>query len=169
MSRAAAFKRAYRLQWHISNQKEKFIELFFRSLGFTIRPIGIGTGSEKYYSESGSKPDYALCYLGDVIAYIEVTGANKNYRRGQDIYITLDKFQKYYSLAKNIPVLFIFIGLNNGKMEYAGYCWYEDLYPYSEKNIIERNFYGIPEKYIVTPFKLWKPLHKITLELSKLL
>ena len=167
-SRAARFKRAYKPTWHLSNQKEAFVKTFFESLGFIVKFVGLGAGTEKYIGESGSKPDLLILGAG-VKFYVEVTGANRGYRRGNYIYITYDKYRKYYPIAQHTPVLFVFLGFQQGILQYAGYAWFEDLYPYAEDpdSLITRAPHGIPETYIRTPAKLWRPLKSIVREISR--
>ena len=169
--RARRLKKAYRDQWYISNQKERFVELFFRSLGFNIHRAGLGVSTMQLINDVGSKPDYVVRdRQGGVLFYVEVTGANRNYKPGMDIYVCYSKFTKYYSLARETPILFVFLGFCEGKLTFAGYAWYEDLYPYSEdrKNIVVMEPYGVREYYIRTPFTLWRPLHMLARELRGL-
>lgn len=170
MNRAIAFKKAYAPSWRVSNQKESFVEHYFKAFGFKVRKLGIGVESTRFTRKTGSLPDFAVYNGDELLLYAEVTGANKNYVKGDPVYITFDKFLKYRRLAEKTPLVFIFVGLRCGKIVYVGYCWYEDLYPYAEeeKNIITKNYYGIEEIFVKTPFKLWQPLHKLTKELLQL-
>ena len=130
--------------------------------------VGLGAGSEEYIKKTGSMPDIAILdpENNEIICYIEVTGSNKGLR-DDSIYVTLDKFNKYHSIAKNVPVYYVYLCISHGKLMWSGYISYEDLYPYAEirKDIVTRNFYGVDEYFIRTPKSLWKPLRKLGREL----
>lgn len=172
MSRAAAFKRAYRLQWHVSNQKEAFVKVFLESFGFRVKPVGLGALEEDYLNRSGSLPDFAVYHpiSNELLFYVEVTGSNVGIV-SDEIWVTYDKFRKYNCLRGQYPIYFFYLGLESGKMKKALFIEYEDLYPYSEKkeNIKKINIRGNTETFIVTPFSLWKPLKKFIIEVKDLL
>ena len=128
MNKAILFKRAYHNQWYIGNQKEAFVELFFRSLGFNIYRVGLGVESVKYLKHSGSLPDFVIRdEKGNVVCYVEVTG--DNYVKTRDMlyerYILLNKIIKFQRL--NRPVFIIFLGLRNGLLKIAEYVSLEKL------------------------------------------
>jgi len=166
--RAARFKRAYKPTWHLSNQKEYFIATYLRSLGYTVKFIGLGAGSEKLIHATGSPPDLAVYLHGKLIAYVEVTGANFLPAYSQYIYITRDKFEKYYSYAQQAWVIFTYLGFRSGKLAFAGWASYEDLYPYAERNIVTKYTAAGPEQFIETPARLWKPLWTLGSKLLEL-
>jgi len=168
VSRAAAFKRAYRYYWYLSNQKEAFVKTLVESWGFIVRSVGLGALSNRYVNASGSKPDFAIYHPdGDLLAYVEVTGGYNIDHSEYEIWITYDKFRKYYKLRREIPIYFVYLGFNENKLSLALWCEYEDLYPYSEKreNIKKIKIRGLEETFIVTPRTLWKPLKKLYHEL----
>jgi len=173
MMRARLFKKAYRSQWHLSNQKEAFIKLLLEGWGFKVKVIGLGALKDKYIDRYGSAPDFEVYdpYEDFLICYIEVTGGNSNITQLSKRWITLNKFTKYYDYARHAPVYFVFLGFNKGKLEVAEYTDYESLYPYAEnpecikKIVVKPN---APEEiFIETPAKIWHPIKELYYELSK--
>ena len=156
--KAKHFKKAYQLEWYLSNQKEAFIKLLFESLGFEIKPIGLGVMSDKRERDSGSLPDFAVYHKGEVLCYIEVTGDNF-YRDGEEKYITYAKINKFKKL--NAPVFFIYLGLRKGKLVEAKYCSLRAALKYAENKNYWRFIktkWGTEEHFVYIPEEEWKPL-----------
>ena len=160
MRRAERFKRAYAPSWRLSNQKEYFVAMLLSTLGYRVKFIGLGAGSERYEPGRGSPPDLAVYRGEELIAYVEVTGANFLPADTSNIYITYDKFRKYHRWAEKKPLFFVYLGFRRGKLVFARWAAYEDLYPYAEdpKSIIHRTTPAGQEKFISTPARLWKPI-----------
>jgi len=168
--RALLFKRTYRFQWSLSNQKEAFVRILINSFGFKCKPLGIGVENRYYVKRIGSKPDFAVLDNNKVIAYIEVTGGNLNIQPGDELWVQKAKLKKFYKLRKKAKIFFVYLGFYDYKLSIARYCEYEDLYPYCEnpRDIRQVDIRGIPELYIATPYSLWKPLSRLRIELAKL-
>ena len=170
MRRAERFKHAYKPQWWLSNQKEAFIRLLLTGWGYKVKAIGIGVESRKYSGDTGSPPDFVVLdpFTGEEIAYIEVTGGNRGIESPAELWVSLDKFRKYFSYRAKRPVYFVYLGFLQGKLSLALYTEYENLYPYAEKKDHIRRIkpYGITEYYIATPRRIWQPLYKLQYELA---
>ena len=169
MRRAERFKRAYAPSWRLSNQKEYFVKTLIEATGLKVKFVGLGAGSRRYVKATGSLPDLAVLLGNDIIAYVEVTGANHFYDP-PEIFVSLDKFRKYWEIAKHTPVFFVYLGFREGRLIWAGWLSYEDLYPYGEDpgSLRKLKPYGVEETFIATPRTAWRPLRTLLTELLSL-
>ena len=159
-----SFKRLYSFEWKISAQKEAFIKTLIESWGFQVKAIGIGTLSVDYNPEYESMPDFAVIYNNDIIAYIEVTGANVKIVPGLRLWIGLHKYIKYNELYRKHPIYFVYLGFNRGTLSFVKYLPIWEIDRYASKNLIEKTIRGRREKYITIPFSVWKDLRELHYE-----
>ena len=168
-NRARRFKAIYRESWRLGNQKEAFVKTLLESWGFYVKNIGIGVMREEYVRQVVSLPDFAVYIPGDkdIVAYVEVTGG-RNVEIGENLWVCASKYDKYFSLARDRPVYFIYIGFKDGKMNFIRYCNYNTLKKYAD-NIKTVKIRGIIEHYIVTPFSAWNKIKYLYNELRGLI
>ncbi len=171
-SKAKRFKRAYRLEWKLSNQKESFIKLLFESLGFQVRTTGLGVMEDGYKKESGSKPDFLILWNNSKLCYIEVTGDNF-YDHSKEKYIIADKIRKalFIEAAEGLPTIFIYLGLKNGKLVEA--CFVdlrqaEKYYADEKYHRFYKTKWGTEEHFVYIPDSEWRPLSNLVFELLRL-
>jgi len=167
--KAKRFKKAYRLEWRLSNQKEAFVKLLFESLGFGVIPYGLGVIDEKMKRRSGSLPDFKIVdEKGDVIAYLEVTGSNFH-KKGEEKYIIFDKIRKFSML--DAPTFFVYLGMKNGKLVEAKYVSLRQTLRYAVNKLYHRykqTRWGTIEHFIYVPDDAWQSLNDLVQELLRL-
>ena len=165
--KAKRFKKAYRLEWKLSSQKEAFVKLLFESLGFKVVPYGLGVMEERTKNTVGSRPDFKILdSQGNVLFYVEVTGDNF-YRKGKEKYITYDKVKKYRFIKE--PVLFIYLGLKDGKLVEACFTDLRSVLKYAANRMYHRykeTKWGTIEHFVYIPEFEWKPLNELAHELK---
>lgn len=164
-----SFKKLYRFEWKISAQKESFIKTLIESWGFQVKAVGIGTLSVDYNPEYESMPDFAVIYNNDIIAYVEVTGANVKIAPGLRLWIALHKYLKYNELYRKNPVYFIYLGFNQNNLIFTKYLPIWEIDRYAKKNYIEKIIRGRKERYIAIPFSVWKDLRELYREFLQVL
>jgi len=168
--KAKKFKRAYKLEWKLSNQKEAFIKLWLESLGFQVRACGLGALEERRKRKSGSLPDFSVWKNNRLVAFVEVTGSNF-YKEGDERYIILAKISRYYRLARKrqVPVYFVYLAFHRGKLRAAYYVDIRTALHYANNPDHHRIFitrWGTEEHFVWIPNSEWKPLSLLVKELN---
>ena len=167
--KAKKFKRAYRLEWRLSNQKESFIKLWLESLGFQVRPLGLGCMEEKRKRRSGSLPDFSVWRGSKFVCFIEVTGSNF-FKYSDEKYIIYDKIRKFSELARqrNARVYFVYLALHKGRLRAAFYIDLNTALKYAINSDFHRFLktrWGTEEHFVYIPNQAWKPLSLLPNEL----
>jgi len=168
--KAKRFKKAYRLEWKLSNQKEAFVKLWLESLGFQVRACGLGALEERRKRKSGSLPDFSVWKNNRLIAFIEVTGSNF-YKEGDERYIIYDKIRKFYLLRieRGVEVFFVYLALWKGRLRAAYYVSLETALKYFDDERYHRRLktrWGTEEHFVHIPNHEWKPLSLLVKELN---
>jgi len=155
-----SFKKLYSFEWKISAQKESFVKVLLESWGLRVRAVGIGTLNDRYLNDFISEPDFEVYYENDLIAYIEVTGANLKINKHDNLWIAVHKIDKYNILLLNRPVYIVYMGFNRNRLMFIKYLGLNEVKKF-EKNIIIKKIRGRCEKYIAIPYSRWHPIKEL--------